>query len=73
MGLGSFALSAVTSFVGIFAVLMMHCYKGDKPWTDYDAARHYSKIHSWLGYALLIFANATCMSGVTNYVQRQIK
>lgn len=73
MGVIILGLAGITSLMGIITTLVMHLYKGDAPWTDYDKARHYASIHRYLGYIILLLGNATCMSGVINYIRKQIK
>lgn len=73
MGVGMLILSAVVSISGIICTALMHFYKGDKAWSDFDRARYYSAFHRWISYIALVVSNATCMAGVINYVQKQLK
>ena len=73
MGLAALFLVFVLAVNGILTVLMQHCYNGDKPWSDYDKARYFSNMHAYLGYFSILVGNATCMTGLINYVQKQIK
>lgn len=73
MGVITIGVTVLTALLGMITVNIMHFYKGDKAWTDYDKARYFSGLHRYFGYSLLLLANATCMTGVINYVQKQIK
>jgi hypothetical protein len=73
MGCIMLVFAGITSVVGIICVIYQHFYKNDKPWSDFDRARWYANIHSYLGYFILVLGNATNMTGLINYVQKQIK
>jgi hypothetical protein len=68
MGTIMLGFASLTSLIGIMTTAIMHLYKGDLPWTDYDKARNFAFIHRYLGYFILILGNATCMTGYINYV-----
>lgn len=68
MGVAMLIISGLVFISGVVTTGLMHFYKGDKDWTDYDRARHYSGFHRWISYISLLLGNATCMSGVINYV-----
>lgn len=73
MGCVLLVTAGITSIVGISCVIIQHFYNGDKPWSDYDRARYLAGWHAYMGYGILALGNATVMSGVINYVQKQIK
>ena len=73
MGVITLGFTPIASISGIVAAILMHFYKGDKPWTDNDKALKAAFLHRWSGYVGLFIANATCMSGVINYVMKQMK
>lgn len=73
LGCITIAVMFVGSVLGIVTAYMMAYYRGDKPWTDCDKARRVAMYHRYFGYFMLMIANVTCMAGVLNYVQKQIK
>ena len=73
MGLTALLFSAIASITGFATSGFQILYKGDKPWTDNDRARQAAWYHRWTGYFILFLANATCMTGVLNFVQKQLK
>ena len=73
MGCLSLFFSAVSSILGLITSGLQTFYKGDKAWTDNDMARRAAFYHRWSGYFILFLANATCMTGALNFVQKQLK
>ena len=73
MGCLSLFFAAVSSILGLITSGLQIFYKGDKAWTDNDMAKKAAFYHRWSGYFILFLANATCMTGALNFIQKQLK
>jgi hypothetical protein len=75
MGCVSLGLAPVAGLTGILTALLMHCRKPTvkQLWKGEDGSRTAAFWHRWSSYITLLVANLTVMSGVINYVLKQIK